>query len=183
MCWIARIDVDDDVVTAGDDTIEGLGGDDIDRVSEAAAAAVVVDLSGATANAGDAADDVITNVENLAVPAFGDTLTGSDDANEIDGGAVDDFVIARPDADVLDGDDELTRHYGDDLLDDGDDNNLIRDFDTGKTSQDVMQIDVEGFDSSADSKRRRPYFSGPPLGDAKTRRLRKVAAPKLIKCG
>ena len=271
---------------AGDDLLKGGtgadvmdGGDDIDRVTYAmAAAAVMVDLSGTTANAGEAVGDVITNVENLTGSAFGDTLTGSDDANEIDGGAGDDiinggagndtidggdgddivgagagddFVIAGPGADVLDGgdgfdvlsfqnadapieinlknnkldgpaaavtftnfegfagtefadtmvagkddavfyglggDDELTGHHGDDLLDGGtgnddinggkgedtiiggagddvlkggtgddvfifntgDGNDLITDFDKGKKSQDILQIDVAGFDSFAD---------------------------------
>ena len=271
---------------AGDDLLQGGagadvmdGGDDIDRVTYAiAAAAVMVDLSGTTANAGEATGDVITNVENLTGSAFGDTLTGSDDANEIDGGAGndiinggagndtidggdgddivdagagDDFVIAGPGADVLDGgdgfdvlsfqnadapieinlknnkldgpaaavtftnfegfagtefadtmvagkddavfyglggDDELTGHHGDDLLDGGtgnddisggkgedtiiggagddvlkggtgddvfifntgDGNDLISDFDKGKKSQDILQIDVAGFDSFAD---------------------------------
>ncbi len=271
---------------AGNDLLEGGhgadvmdGGDDIDRVTYAtAAAAVVVDLSGATANAGEATGDVITNVENLTGSDFGDTLTGSDDANEIDGGAGDDiinggagndtidggegadtvdagagddFVIAGPGADVLDGgdgfdvlsfqnadapieinlknnkldgpaaevtftnfegfagtefadeivagkddavfyglggDDKLTGHLGNDLLDGGagnddisggkgedtiiggagddtlkggtgddvfvfntgDGNDLITDFGKGASSQDVLQIDVDGFDSFAD---------------------------------
>lgn len=79
---------------SGDDTIAGgLGGDQIDGgigVDYAdygfSAEAVVVDLGSGTASGGDAAGDVLLNIEALIGSDFADTLTGSAGSNVLFGG-------------------------------------------------------------------------------------------------
>jgi hypothetical protein len=47
-------------------------------------------------NMGEAAGDTYTNIENLAGSAFTDTLTGDGNANTINGGGGNDFLLAWP---------------------------------------------------------------------------------------
>jgi Ca2+-binding RTX toxin-like protein len=103
---------------AGADTIYGdlydgttHGGTGIDTVQyNGSSAAVVVNLLTGTASGGDAAGDVLVDVENLAGSNFGDTLTGNAGANRLDGHGGNDVLDSGAGADVLNGDD------GDDVL-------------------------------------------------------------------
>jgi len=95
---------------AGADTINGLGG--LDTVSyETSAKGVLVDLAVATAQAatfgseanGDAAGDILTNIENLTGSTKNDALYGTTGNNVIFGGAGDDLLVGRGGTDTLDG--------------------------------------------------------------------------------
>lgn len=95
---------------AGADTINGLGG--LDTVSyETSAKGVLVDLAVTTAQAatfgseanGDAAGDILTNIENLTGSTKGDALYGTTGNNVIFGGAGDDLLVGRGGTDTLDG--------------------------------------------------------------------------------
>ncbi len=71
---------------AGADTMDG--GDGFDMVSYAASSSGVnVNLGAATASGGDAAGDIISNVEDLTGSSHNDVLTGDDGENVIEGGA------------------------------------------------------------------------------------------------
>ncbi|OBQ46453.1 VCBS domain-containing protein [Halodesulfovibrio spirochaetisodalis] len=75
-----------------------------DTVSyENSTSAVTVDLSGATSNAGDAANDTFSGIENLRGSSFADTLTGDANANRIEGGAGADVIDGGAGNDVLSG--------------------------------------------------------------------------------
>jgi Ca2+-binding RTX toxin-like protein len=85
---------------AGADVLNGNTG--IDTASYATAAAgVTANLATPASNAGDAAGDTYTAIENLTGSAFADTLTGNTSANTLDGGAGDDTLIGGAGADVL----------------------------------------------------------------------------------
>jgi Ca2+-binding RTX toxin-like protein len=95
---------------AGADTINGLGG--LDTVSyETSAKGVLVDLAVTTAQAatfgseanGDAAGDILTNIENLTGSTKNDALYGTTGNNVILGGAGDDLLVGRGGTDTLDG--------------------------------------------------------------------------------
>ncbi|NIY75311.1 cadherin-like domain-containing protein, partial [Thalassospira sp. HF15] len=91
---------------AGADTMDG--GDGFDMVSYAASTSGVnVDLGSATASGGDAAGDIISNVEDLTGSAHNDVLTGDDGENVFEGGAG---------ADTLDGGagEDTLSYYGSD---------------------------------------------------------------------
>ncbi|MFN7643332.1 MAG: beta strand repeat-containing protein, partial [Burkholderiales bacterium] len=66
---------------------------------------VTVDLSLATAqtSAGDAAGDVLQNIENLSGSGLNDVLTGEAGANVVSGGVGNDVIEGRGGADTLDG--------------------------------------------------------------------------------
>ncbi|MEZ5728395.1 MAG: hypothetical protein R3E48_10600 [Burkholderiaceae bacterium] len=70
----------------GADVIDGGAGTDVVTYA-AAAAGVGFTLDGVTSSAGEAAGDVITNVENGIGSAFDDIIGGSSVANVLDGGA------------------------------------------------------------------------------------------------
>ena len=85
----------------GDDVIEGgLGADSIDGGNGAdtasymsSSAAVAVNLlSSGVQTGGDAQGDILINIENLIGSANGDTLTGNDGVNNIQGGAGNDIL-------------------------------------------------------------------------------------------
>jgi Ca2+-binding RTX toxin-like protein len=87
---------------AGNDTIVGGGGADIldggtgtDTADySASSAGVTVNLANTGAqSAGDAAGDVLSNVENITGSAFNDTLIGDAGANVLTGGAGNDVLI------------------------------------------------------------------------------------------
>ena len=79
---------DDDTLIggAGADTLDGgIGSDTASYIGSAAA--VTVDLAAGTASGGDAQGDSFTSIENLIGSANNDVLTGSTQANVLDGGA------------------------------------------------------------------------------------------------
>ena len=87
---------------AGADTINGGTGTNTASYSSSSAA-VTVDLSAGTASGGDAAGDVLTNIQNLIGSANADTLTGDANANNIQGGAGNDIIEGKAGADTIDG--------------------------------------------------------------------------------
>ncbi len=123
----------DDVLTggAGADVLQGGGG--IDRASYAASsAAVTIDLSQVTFDAGqgtgdyaahgfggDAQGDTLYAIENLSGSAFADHLSGDVHANTLWGGGGDDVLAGNG------GDDTLYGEAGNDTLDGGDGNDTL----------------------------------------------------------
>jgi len=88
---------------AGADSLDGGSGNDTADYA-ASGAAVSVDLSQATAQSGgDAAGDVLSNVENLVGSGFGDTLNGTTGANVVGGGGGNDSIGGGDGADTLSG--------------------------------------------------------------------------------
>jgi Ca2+-binding RTX toxin-like protein len=105
---------------AGDDWFEGgPGADTIDGGTgnntasyDSSSAAVHVDLSGATANTGgDAAGDVLYNIENVVGSAYNDTLIGDANANMLSGGAGQNSLFGGGGNDTL-----IAGDYGDVLV-------------------------------------------------------------------
>ncbi|MGB0507986.1 MAG: calcium-binding protein [Pikeienuella sp.] len=93
----------------GADTIDG--GDGFDFVSYAGDdAAIKLDLLGKARAKGEAANDLITNIEGIIGTSFNDRLKGDQGANSLLGGAGDDKLVGRKGDDTLDGGD------GNDLL-------------------------------------------------------------------
>ena len=109
----------------GMDRFAGAGG--VDRVTYAAASAgVTLDLLANAANAGQAAGDVLTDIENLTGSSFDDVLRGTALVNLLEGGGGNDLLAGRGGMDQLaggEGDDDLDGGAGDDVLvgDGGDD--------------------------------------------------------------
>jgi Ca2+-binding RTX toxin-like protein len=100
----------------GADTLDG--GDGIDTADYSKSSALVtVDLNDDTNNAGgDAAGDVLKNIENLAGSGYGDTLVGDGNGNVLEGRAGDDTLVAGYGADtLLGGGENDTLVMGDDL--------------------------------------------------------------------
>ncbi|MEO5374344.1 MAG: cadherin-like domain-containing protein, partial [Alphaproteobacteria bacterium] len=95
----------------GDDLLEGRGGTDtlvggagLDTASYASSAvAVTVSLTTGTGSGGDAQGDVLSQVENLAGSALGDSLTGDGGINTLSGGDGGDVLEGRGGADLIDG--------------------------------------------------------------------------------
>ena len=103
---------------AGNDSIQGGGGDDIliggsgaDTLDggtgintvdySASSAAISVNLQNGKGSGGDAAGDVISNVQNVIGSAFADKLLGGNGANTLNGGAGNDQLNGGAGADVL----------------------------------------------------------------------------------
>ncbi|MDV3002970.1 MAG: hypothetical protein N5P05_004625 (plasmid) [Chroococcopsis gigantea SAG 12.99] len=87
---------------AGADSLDG--GTGVDTLAyDTSTVAVNVNLDTNTATGGDAAGDVISNIENLTGSGFNDTLTGNSGANAINGGAGNDLIVGGAGADSLDG--------------------------------------------------------------------------------
>lgn len=99
----------------GDDTLEGgLGADSLDgglginTASYAnALSAVSVNLQSGVGSAGEAAGDVLLNIQQVWGSNFNDTLTGSDRADTVLGGAGNDLLQGGQGADNLDGGDGI----------------------------------------------------------------------------
>ncbi|MGL3609185.1 calcium-binding protein [Rhizobium sp. G187] len=106
---------------AGADAIDGGSGTDTASYSTSASG-VTVNLTTATATGGDAAGDVLTNIENLTGSGFDDSLTGNTAANVLFGGA---------------GNDLLSGGTGNDTLDGGTGSDIM----TGGTGNDIYVID------------------------------------------
>lgn len=113
---------------AGNDTIYGGGGNDVidggannDTISYykvGDATGVTVDLSDNANNAGEAAGDTITNVENVHGTRGADTITGDGNANILDGDEGDDILAGGAGNDTLiggTGSDAMTGDTGNDI--------------------------------------------------------------------
>lgn len=93
----------------GDDRLDGGAGADVltggsghDWASYASAGAGVrLDLATSALNTGDAAGDVLTEIEAVEGSAFADDLAGDTFANRFDGGAGNDMLSGRAGADTL----------------------------------------------------------------------------------
>ena len=96
----------------GADLLSGSLGYDTASYSDSAIGATA-DLATSSANAGAAAGDTFSSIENLTGTAFADTLFGHASGNVLDGGAGDDRLHGRDGADTLRGGD------GNDFLDGG----------------------------------------------------------------
>ncbi|MEH2499378.1 Ca2+-binding RTX toxin-like protein [Bradyrhizobium sp. AZCC 1678] len=94
---------------SGNDLLDGgagadslIGGAGTDTVSYASAAdAVTASLVASAGNAGDAAGDTYSSIENLTGSGFADILTGNASANVLDGGEDDDVLSGGAGADTL----------------------------------------------------------------------------------
>ena len=93
----------------GDDTIEGGGGADIVTYA-ASATGVTVDLGGGSAGAVGEGTDALKSIASARGSELGDTITGSNQANLIEGLGGPDRLLA------LNGDDTLNGGAGDDEL-------------------------------------------------------------------
>lgn len=104
----------DDTLYAGtgSDTIDGQGGTDTISFSDATVG-LTVDLTTNANNTGDAAGDVISNVENVIGSAFDDLLNGDGSANQLEGGSGNDSMYG------LAGNDSLIGGSGNDTIDGG----------------------------------------------------------------
>jgi Ca2+-binding RTX toxin-like protein len=101
----------------GDDTLEGgLGADSMDGGTGPgintssytnALSAVSVNLQTGTGSAGEAAGDVLVNIQRVLGSNFNDTLIGSDRADTLVGGAGNDLLQGGQGADLLDGGDGI----------------------------------------------------------------------------
>ncbi|QUJ77208.1 choice-of-anchor D domain-containing protein [Sulfitobacter albidus] len=97
---------------AGADTLDG--GDGLDwAVYSGTGSAVTIDLGAGTASGGDAAGDVLSNIENLRGTVLDDVLIGDGGVNMLFGDAGDDTITGG------DGDDVLRGGAGADSLDGG----------------------------------------------------------------
>ncbi len=97
----------------GGDTINGGNGSLDIAAYGASAAAVILDLQANTFSGGDAAGDVLSNIEGLSGSGFADQLFGDANANRLFGQGGNDFIQGRGGNDAIDGGD------GDDWLDGG----------------------------------------------------------------
>ncbi|WP_306260413.1 LysM peptidoglycan-binding domain-containing protein [Pararhizobium sp. IMCC21322] len=97
-------DAGDDRLTggAGADILDGGAGDDI-AIYRASFESVSIDLESGLVSGGDAAGDVLTDIESLEGSGFDDTLSGDGSDNSIAGGFGDDILAGRGGADALDG--------------------------------------------------------------------------------
>jgi Ca2+-binding RTX toxin-like protein len=98
---------------AGGDTIDGGNGTRDIAAYGSSSAAVNLDLQANTYTGGDAAGDVLTNIEGLSGSSFADQLFGNANDNRLFGQGGNDFIQGRGGNDIIDGGD------GDDWLDGG----------------------------------------------------------------
>jgi hypothetical protein len=128
---------------AGQDRLNGGAG--IDTVSYLlSGAGVNVNLRADTASGGDASGDRLNNIENLVGSFFNDTLTASDDVNDLSGLAGADVLRG------LGGADRLTGGLGNDTFDfdalsdstSGAGADLITDFERGADRIDLSTLDA-----------------------------------------
>jgi Ca2+-binding RTX toxin-like protein len=98
---------------AGADFMVGFDG--FDTASYAGApVGVRADLANAAVNTGHAAGDAYVGIDGLLGSAFGDTLSGNDEANTIRGGAGADLIEGRGERDALFGGQGADRMFGGD---------------------------------------------------------------------
>lgn len=106
--------VGNDVFLGGAGADRMIGGAGFDRLSyAAAAAAVAIDLMSPGTNKGDAAGDVVSEIEAILGSRFNDILRGGAFADSLDGGAGHDVLSGRA------GNDSLIGGAGNDSLDGG----------------------------------------------------------------
>jgi Ca2+-binding RTX toxin-like protein len=86
---------------AGADFIDGGDGHDIVNYADGGDGPVVVNLVDPTRNAGNAAGDVLVNVEEFHLSGFGDVFVGADGNDTVDGGAGDDTISGGAGDDTL----------------------------------------------------------------------------------
>ena len=150
------------VGAAGDDTLTGgASGDDLDggagsdTASYAASpSGVTINLTAATASGGDAAGDILVDIENLEGSLFADTLTGDANANTLVGLAGADTLSGLGGDDRLDGGtgaDSLTGGLGSDTFTfkPGYGADAVTDFDLTSGTGDVADITDTAFDDLA----------------------------------
>ncbi|MFI0849328.1 beta strand repeat-containing protein [Mesorhizobium sp. IMUNJ 23232] len=107
-----------DVLVGGSGGDSMSGGDGVDMASyEGSQVGIIVNLLTGVAGGGDATGDVLVGFENLRGSAFGDTLTGDDLANFIEGGGGDDIIAGLGGNDVLVGGSGLDSLSGGDQSD------------------------------------------------------------------
>ncbi|HEX2556242.1 MAG TPA: M10 family metallopeptidase [Microvirga sp.] len=95
-----------DLLDGGGGADQLLGGAGVDTVTYATAGSTIVaSLASGFGNAGEAAGDTYSGVENLTGGAFGDTLTGDGSTNALSGGGGDDYLLGGAGADQLAGGD------------------------------------------------------------------------------
>ncbi len=148
----------DDLLDGGQgaDTLSGGMGSDTATYADASIGAIA-DLAAPAQNAGAAAGDSFSSVENLVGSGFADTLRGNQVANLLAGGAGDDGLFGAAGVDTLRGEagnDVLDGGAGKDLLTGGADDDVfwftsvaeagdtIRDFVSG---QDRIALSAAGF--------------------------------------
>ncbi|MEF8721301.1 MAG: DUF4347 domain-containing protein [Candidatus Accumulibacter delftensis] len=127
---------------AGDDLMDGGDGNDSVDYSAATSAVTVSLALGGVQATGGAGNDVLSNFETLIGSAFDDFLTGSNEANVLDGGFGNDTLFGGGANDTLvggGGDDSLSAGEGDDQLDGGSGNNTL---DGGSGSDSVSYASV-----------------------------------------
>jgi Ca2+-binding RTX toxin-like protein/GH24 family phage-related lysozyme (muramidase) len=129
---------------AGADIIDG--GDGNDTVSYVGSStAVNVSLLRSTAQSGgDAAGDILSNIENIVGSAYNDTLTGNSGANVIDGGAGNDTINGGL------GNDTVTGGTGANIFvinKDAGSSDIITDFSTSVVGE---YISLQGFTTPVD---------------------------------
>ncbi len=137
----------------GDQLIGGSGRDMVDY--NFSGLGVTINLKAGTASGGDAANDVLSGIEDITGSKANDSLTGSDAANQINGNAGNDNILGLGGADLLygnagqdtidgglsadtlyggdnpdqlfgnDGDDSLVGDAGNDIIDGGNGNDII----------------------------------------------------------
>ena len=123
---------------AGADRIDGGGGADTAFYTESTAA-VNVNLATGLNFGGDAAGDVLINIENLVGSVFADVLTGDAGANTIEGNPGNDVISGGAGADTLRGgagNDTFEGGAGADLIDGG------SDFDTASYANSAAGVTV-----------------------------------------
>jgi Ca2+-binding RTX toxin-like protein len=126
---------------AGADVLSGSLGYDTASYADSETG-VVADLASSSANAGGAAGDVFSSIENLTGTAFADSLYGNSVGNVLEGGAGDDHLHGRTGSDTLRGGD------GNDFLDGG----ARKDVLTGGAGEDTFHFGstAEGGDTVTD---------------------------------
>lgn len=103
---------------AGSDALDGGSGYDLASYW-AATSGVVVDLSGATANDGEAAGDTLLSIEGIIGSQHSDRITGDENGNGLYGLDGDDILMGGGGRDTLNGgngSDRLVGGYGGDFL-------------------------------------------------------------------
>jgi Ca2+-binding RTX toxin-like protein len=103
---------------AGDDSIDGRGGQDVVRYDTATTGAVV-DLANHTASDGLGGTDALFNIENVYGSAQSDTITGSSDSNTLEGRGGNDVLSGGAGNDSLyggDGNDIINGNEGNDFI-------------------------------------------------------------------
>ena len=116
----------------GSDTFNGGGGTDTLNFTDATSAVTAVlsssNSDGYARDGSDDADDTIIDIENLVGSIYGDTLTGNDDGNHLEGGQGDDTLSGGKGGDTLNGglgNDTLSGGEGGDTLNGDLDNDTL----------------------------------------------------------